>query len=71
MDIIWNRTLDNRFKCKVSRVDEYTGLLTVTDENDNSLLCTQVNLSYGATFGPDVFDVDDWQNMCIKAVDSF
>lgn len=71
MDAIWESKLDNRFNCKVVRVDQSNGTLTVVDGTDDSvLLCSPVVLSYGAQFGPDVVDVSLWQDMCIRAVDA-
>lgn len=70
MDAVWESKLDNRYNCKVVRIDEYNATLTVVDgTDDNVLLCSPVTLMYGAKFGPDVEDVSLWQDMCIKTID--
>lgn len=35
----------------------------------NILMHTEVGLSYGAMFGPDVADVALWEDMVIKVID--
>jgi hypothetical protein len=67
--IIWESKLDEVFDCKVERIDERRGKLTVIDQFDRILLDTEVGLSYGAMFGPDVADVALWEDMVIKVID--
>lgn len=67
---IWQATLDDRYDCRVDRINEAHGHLTVTDTTDKKvLLSEEVTLSYGAAFGPDVDDVADWEVRCVQAVD--
>lgn len=68
-DIIWESKLDEVFDCKVERIDESRGKLTVIDQFDRILLDKEVGLSYGAVFGPDVADVALWEDMVIKVID--
>ena len=69
--LIWEATLDNIYKCEVTRIDEYKGKLKVTNtENAFVLLEQEVGLSYGARFGPDIDDVALWQDLSCKAVDT-
>jgi hypothetical protein len=68
-DIIWESKLDEVFDCKVERIDERRGKLTVIDQFDQILLNEEVGLSYGAMFGPDVADVAFWEEMVIKVID--
>jgi hypothetical protein len=68
-DIIWESKLDEVFDCKVERIDERRGKLTVIDQFDQILLNEEVGLSYGAMFGPDVADVALWEEMVIKVID--
>jgi hypothetical protein len=69
-EVIWESNLDNRYDCKVTRNLEYTGQLKVLDTETNQvLLDEEVRLSYGASFGPDVFDVADWRDKIIAVVD--
>lgn len=68
-DIIWESKLDGVFDCKVERIDERRGKLTITDQFDRTLLNEEVGLSYGAMFGPDVADVALWEDMVIKVID--
>jgi len=70
MDTIWQSTLDNRYDCRVTRINDSHGHLTVTDNTDKKVLLEQeVTLSYGARFGPDVDDVADWETRSVEAVD--
>lgn len=71
MTTVWESDLDNQYDCKVTRIDEYNGTLTVVNKAEgNVLLCEAVTLAFGAAFGPDVADVLDWQDRCIRAVDA-
>ena len=68
---VWETSLDERYDCKVERVEQYMGRLTVVDTAASVLLLEEtVSLAYDAVFGPDVADVALWQEMCIKAVDN-
>ena len=69
MDIIWESTVDEKFHCSVTRIDEYSGRLVVKDTNNQLFLDQEVGLSYSAIFGPDISDVLDWQNLCLEAID--
>ncbi len=67
--MIWQATMDRRYDCRVDRVSEYEGILIMTDTVDSKeLLREPVTLSYGAPFGADVADVEDWQQRCMAAV---
>jgi hypothetical protein len=69
-EIIWENTLDQRYKCTVTRNSQYSGQLKILDEDLNKVLCDEeVRLSYGASFGPDVADVRDWEDRIIQIVD--
>lgn len=69
-DTIWENTLDERYKCSVTRNSQYSGQLKIFDTELNKVLCDEeVNLSYGAAFGPDVDDVREWQDRIIEIVD--
>lgn len=71
MSIVWESELDNQYDCKVIRIDEYNGTLTVVNKAEgNVLLCEAVTLSFGAPFGPDTLDVLNWQDRCVQAVDA-
>ena len=69
-EIIWDSILDNQYTCKVERVDESTGCLSVRDNVNSFLVLEQtVSLSYGAMYGPDRGDVAYWQDLCVEAID--
>ena len=69
-ETIWENTLDQRYKCTVTRNSQYSGQLKIFDEDLQKVLCDEeVRLSYSATFGPDVDDVRDWEDRIIKIVD--
>ncbi len=67
--IIWEANLDEVYDCKVTRIDEYKGRLTVTDLFDKVVLDEEVSLMYGARFGPDIDDVSLWQDRCVEVID--
>lgn len=68
--IIWESQLDEIYDCKVTRIDEYKGKLTMTDQFDRVLFDEEVVLMYGARFGPDISDVALWQNRCVEVIDN-
>ncbi len=69
--VVWQATLDDRYDCRVERTGERQGELIVEDTRGERLvLLTQtVSLSYGAVFGPDIADVQEWEALCEKVVD--
>lgn len=70
METVWESMLDEIYDCKVERTGERTGHLTVMDsQNSRLLLDEDVQLSYGAMFGPDMGDVAYWMDMCVNIVD--
>lgn len=69
MSIIWEAKLDETFQCAVVRTGSSSGQLTVKADNGKLLLDEVVALSYGAAFGPDIDDVQTWEDMCVAVVD--
>lgn len=68
---VWESTLDDRYRCLVSRTGAETGRLTITDtETEQELHAEDVELAYGATFGPDIGDIRTWQELAMEVVDS-
>jgi len=69
---IWTGTLDQRYVLTVSSTPQPRyGRLTITDNRDGTvLLDEQVPLSYGAVFGPDIGDVEAWQERATTLIDS-
>lgn len=68
MDTIWESKLDEVYDCKVTRLGEYRGKLTVSDLFGRTLFEREVGLLYGAVFGPDIDDVALWEDMCVSFV---
>lgn len=70
-DLVWRSRLDDRFQVEVQRVSMYHGELVIFDhgDGDKELFREAVGLSYGAAFGPDAGDVDEWQERCAKFID--
>lgn len=70
-ELVWQSQLDDRYDCRVTRNSYHEGTLVVEDKQDGrQLLEKKVTLSYGAQFGPDMFDVAAWQDDCIAVVDA-
>lgn len=73
-EVIWTGTVDGRWRCEVTRKDGRQGVLAIydtTSDDDPVRPSYEVNvdLSYGATFGPDVADVLHWQQLCEEFID--
>lgn len=66
--LVWETKLDKRYDVFVERSSDYTGVLIIKD-GDKELLREKVGLSYGAKFGPDVDDVNQWKERAIGVVD--
>jgi hypothetical protein len=70
MENIWQAELDGKYKCSVTRINKRGGTLRVEDTESGKMLLEQdVGLLYGAQFGPDVEDVEKWQDICVAVVD--
>lgn len=72
-DVVWTADLDNTYECKVVRTNEDKGVLSIRRKGKSTgtlLWETGVHLSYGAKFGPDVFDINEWEAMCLEFVDN-
>lgn len=69
-EIIWESVLDNRYTCSVTRIAKRGGNLKVVETSTGrELLSQDVGLMYGATFGPDIEDLEKWQDICVAVVD--
>ena len=69
-NVIWEATLDNKFRCVVERINKRGGHLKVYEiETFRILLQQDVGLAYGAKFGPDIDDVEKWQSISVAVVD--
>ena len=75
MDEVWKQTVDDgAFTCEVIRSESssYVGTLQVTvTASGQVLLEEEVGLSYEARFGPDVADIQDWQEKAITVIDAY
>jgi hypothetical protein len=70
MDYIWEAELDGKYKCTVTRINKRGGNLRVVETTTGrELLDQDVGLLYGAPFGPDIDDVNKWQDICTSVVD--
>ena len=70
---VWSAVLDDIYECKVIRSEDNRGVLSIRRKGKSTgtlLWETGVNLSYGAAFGPDVYDVAEWEAMCLDFVDN-
>lgn len=68
---VWESKLDDIWQCRVTRLpgETHRGLLTVEAEGRPEKLSVEVEISYGAIFGPDVADLAVWQDKVIAFVD--
>lgn len=66
---IWADKVDGKYDVSVERLeDRHQGELFVR-LNGVILYRQKVNVSYGAAFGPDTQDVEDWQAICLEHID--
>lgn len=70
--LVWREKLDNRYLVEVRRTGSNTGVLYVFDHDrgDPEIASWEVSLSYRAQFGPDVADIEDWQEKVIDFIDN-
>lgn len=70
-DVVWEATLDNRYQIQVQRTDSHQGELIVYDpRTEKTLFQESTTLHYGARFGPDVADIQRWQQQALEVIDS-
>lgn len=67
-DEVWTGTLDGKYVITVTREAPYRGILKIT-EGDRVLHWKTVGLMYDAQFGPDIDDVELWQQMAVQFID--
>lgn len=67
--IIWESTVDKKYKVYVERVEPYKGELVIK-EGDKELTHKFVTISHDAMFGPDIADITEWERMCIDFIDN-
>jgi allophanate hydrolase subunit 1 len=67
-DTIWTASLDGVYKIKVVRIGEYQGEISISRAG-KLIKKTQVPLAYDAVFGPDLSDVQAWQDWSVAIVD--
>jgi len=65
---VWTATLDDKYTVTVTRDAPYRGVFTIT-EGEQVLYRESVGLRYNAQFGPDVDDVESWQEIAERFVD--
>lgn len=72
-DIIWEGGFDNNtYYATVSRDNDNEGTLDVYEgatPSGDPVYSARVGLSYGAMFGPDVADVNDWIKKVLDFID--
>lgn len=70
MTKIWTNQVDKKYDVYVETGEtRYKGFLKI-ELNGKVLHSEPVDISYGAKFGPDAQDVNDWCNKCIAFVDN-
>ena len=65
---VWTPPLDHKYVVTVMREAPYRPILTIT-EGDQILHRESVGLMYDAKLGPDVDDVERWQEIAVRFVD--
>lgn len=67
--VVWMNKLDNKYDVFVERLCPYNGQLVIKD-GDSEILREDVTISYDAIFGPDMADIDTWENRCVELVET-
>lgn len=70
---VWANTVDGgRWSVRVDGddADPYKGTLTVADDQGAVVHREAVGISYGAPFGADAFDVEEWTTRCLDVIDN-
>lgn len=70
MSRVWESRLDGKYDVFVDRIVNEGVLKIVNIETKEVLHTEPVMLSYGAIFGPDIDDVQDWADKAIAVVDN-
>jgi len=72
-DAVWSTGIDDgEFSAQVIQDGDHTGVFTVVvNDTDEELINEKVTLSYGAIFGPDVDDVEEWKARALDAIDEY
>jgi hypothetical protein len=72
-DLVWRATVDEgTWEVSIVRTGAYSGDLRIVRIAGGQLIHSEpVDLSYGAVFGPDGFDVQMWQDLAITAIDHY
>lgn len=65
---VWTATLDEKYTITVVRTNPYRATLTLS-EGERILHQASVGLMYDAMFGPDVEDVESWQELATRFID--
>lgn len=69
--IVYETSIDGRFELRVYRSTKHTriGVLVVAEADRPPLFERTVYLAFGAAFGPDSEDVEEWLEMATEAID--
>lgn len=69
--VVYENTVDDQtWAVNVTRLKPYVGILTVTKMDTDEVIYQQnVGIAYDAAFGPDVDDVEAWQQIALNAID--
>ena len=70
--LVWRSQLNDRYIIEMQRTGGYSGKLFVFDHNqsDQEIFSVDVGLSYLAMFGPDMADVQEWQEKVLDLIDN-
>ena len=71
-NVVEARILDKRYCIEIVRDVAYAGTFRIFDGLDDFKLLHEepTTVSYDAIFGPDVYDVQEWENLGIDIVDN-
>ena len=70
--LVWRSKLDDIYLIEVRHTNGCGGELFVFDQNNNDqeIFSMDVDLLYGAILGPDVDDVQEWQEKVLDFIDN-
>lgn len=69
-NLIWSSKLDGVYLCKVERIEGPKAKLTIHSQTGSLIAMQDVELTYDEKSGPTLQDVGQWQDICIRFIDS-
>lgn len=67
--VVWAGVLDSRYAIEIERTEPYKGVFKIKDLEGEFSFKEETSISYDAQFGPDICDIQRWQNRGVEVID--